>query len=83
MKNQVSDMDWKERIVVDPEILVGKPIIKWTRMSVEFVIELLGRGATVTDILDEYGHVTEEDVQACLAYAGDLLKTERIYVNPT
>ena len=83
MKNQVSGMDWKGRIVVDPEILLGKPTIKGTRMSVEFVIELLGGGATVTDILEEYGHVTAEDIQACLGYAGELLKSERIYVNPT
>lgn len=83
MRNQVSDVNWIERITVDPEVLAGKPIIKGTRISVEFVVELLGRGATVTDILEEYDHITAEDIQACLAYAGELLKSERIYVNPS
>jgi uncharacterized protein (DUF433 family) len=83
MRNQVSDVNWKERITVDPEVLAGKPIIKGTRISVEFVLELLARGATVTDILEEYDHITAEDIQACLAYAGELLKSERIYVNPS
>ncbi len=76
-------MDWETRIVIDPDVLAGKPIIKGTRISVEFIMELLGRGATVTDILQEYDHLTAEDIQACLSYASDLLKAERIYVNPT
>jgi uncharacterized protein (DUF433 family) len=75
-------MDWKERITVDDRILVGKPIIKGTRISVEFVIDLLGRGWTVDEVLREYDHITHEDVQACLAYAGDVLKSERIYLLP-
>lgn len=79
----MSDVNWKERITVDPEVLTGKPIIKGTRISVGFVVELLGRGATVTDILEEYDHITAEDIQACLAYSGELLKSERIYVNPS
>lgn len=83
MRNQVSDVNWKERITVDSEVLAGKPIIKGTRISVEFVVELLGRGATVTDILEEHDHITAEDIQGCLAYAGELLKSERIYVNPS
>ncbi len=83
MRNQVGDVNWKERITVDPEVLAGKPIIKGTRSSVEFVVDLLGRGATMTDILEAYDHITAEDIQACLAYAGELLKSERIYVNPS
>ena len=60
-------MDWRERIVVDPNILVGKPIIKGTRISVEFVIDLLARGWTVEQILKEYDHLSLEDIQACLS----------------
>jgi uncharacterized protein (DUF433 family) len=63
-------MDWQTRITVDPRVLVGKPIIKRTRIAVEFVVELLGRGWTVEQILHEYDHLQPEDIQACLAYAG-------------
>ncbi len=82
IKKRVIKMDWKTRIVVDPGVMTGKPVIKGTRITVEFVMELLGRGATVTEILHEYDHLTPEDIRACLAYASDLLKSERIYVNP-
>ena len=69
-------MIWQERITVDPNVLVGKPIIKGTRISVEFVVDLLGRGWTTDQILHEYDHLTLGDIQACLAYAGELLKSE-------
>jgi uncharacterized protein (DUF433 family) len=76
-------MDWRERIVVDPKILVGKPAIKGTRIAVESVIDLLARGWTTEQILREYDHLTLEDIQACLAYAGELVKEERVYSLPT
>ena len=76
-------MDWKERIIVDPKVLVGKPVIRGTRIAVEFVVDLLGRGWTTEEILREYDHLTTEDVQACLAYAGEVLKSERVYLLPT
>jgi uncharacterized protein (DUF433 family) len=75
-------MNWQERITVDPKVLVGKPIIKGTRISVEFVIDLLARGWTPEQILKEYDHLTPDDIQACLAYASEMLKTERVYVTP-
>jgi len=75
-------MDWHERIAVDPNILVGKPIVKGTRIAVEFVIELLGRGWTVEQVLHEYEHLQPEDIQACLAYAGEVLKSEKVYPIP-
>ena len=75
-------MDWQTRITVDPLVLVGKPIIKGTRIAVEFIVELLGRGWTVEQILHEYDHLQREDIQACLAYAGELLKSERVYLLP-
>lgn len=62
-------MNWNERITIDPKVLVGKPVIKGTRLSVEFVIDLLGRGWTTEQILREYEHLTPDDIQACLAYA--------------
>jgi len=76
-------MPWQERITVDPQVLVGKPVIKGTRISVEFVIDLLARGWTVEQILREYDHLTQEDIRACLAYASDMLKSERVYLIPT
>jgi uncharacterized protein (DUF433 family) len=75
-------MNWQERITVDPNVLVGKPIVKGTRISVEFVIDLLARGWTTEQILKEYDHLTAEDIQACLAYASEMLKTQRVYVTP-
>lgn len=64
-------MEWSERITVGPKVLAGKPIVKGTRISVEFVVDLLGRGWSVGQILEEYDHLNPEDVQACLAYASD------------
>lgn len=60
--------DWRERIVCDPAILVGKPTIKGTRISVELVTDWLRRGWTVSDILDNYPHIRTEDVDACVKY---------------
>lgn len=64
-------MNWRDRITIDPESLVGKPIIKGTRISVEFVVDLLGRGWTFEQILHEYDHLQREDLQACLAHTND------------
>ena len=72
-------MDWQNRIVVDPEVLVGKPVIKGTRLAVEFIIDLLAQGWTETDILRNYPGVTHQDIQACLACASTVLKAEKVY----
>ena len=76
-------MNWQDRIVIDPNVLVGKPVIKGTRISVEFTVDLLGRGWTVEQILNEYEHLTRKDIQACLAYASEVLKSERVYLVPS
>lgn len=76
-------MNWHEHITVDPKILVGKPIVRGTRISVEFVVDLLGRGWTQEQILREYDHLSVDDIQACLAYASDVLKSERVRLLPT
>ena len=75
-------MDWRTRIVVDPAVLVGKPVIKGTRISVELVVDLLGRGYTTQQVLEQYPHVTVEDVQACLAYGSEVLRSEKVYALP-
>lgn len=61
-------MKWNDRITVNENVLAGKPVIKGTRITVEFIIDLLGRGWTVERILQEYDHLTAEDVQACLSF---------------
>jgi uncharacterized protein (DUF433 family) len=65
------------RITVAPEVLVGKPVIRGTRLSVEFVIGLLADGWTVADILRNYPDLTHDDILACLAYARDALSSGR------
>jgi len=72
-------MDWKERIVVDPAVLAGKPIVKGTRLAVEFIIDLLAQGWKEKDILDNYPGLTAEDIRACLHYAGAILHDEKVF----
>jgi uncharacterized protein (DUF433 family) len=68
-----------ERIVLDPAILVGKPIVHGTRLSVEFIIGLMADGWTEADIVASYPGLSREDVTACLAYARDLLQSEKVH----
>jgi len=75
-------MDWRERIVIDPNILVGKPVIKGTRIAVEMIVDLLARGWTEERILQEYDHLGREDIRACLAYATEILKGEQVFLLP-
>ena len=72
-------MNWQDRIVVDPRILVGKPVVKGTRLAVEFIIDLLAQGWSEAEILRNYPGLTREDVQACLAYASAVLQDEKVY----
>ena len=67
------------RIVLDPAVLAGKPVIRGTRLSVDFIIGLLADGWTEADIFRNYPRVTHEDIAACLAYARDVLKSEKVY----
>lgn len=64
------------RITVDPKILGGKPIIKGTRISVELILNLLASGAPEEEILEDYPHISKEDIKACLSYAATALKNE-------
>lgn len=67
------------RISLDPDVLVGKPVIRGTRLSVEFVIGLLADGWSETDILENYPGIAREDILACLAYARDMLSSEKVF----
>jgi uncharacterized protein (DUF433 family) len=62
-------MNWKEHIVNNPEIMVGKPVIKGTRLTVEFILDLLAQGWTEEEILNHYTVITREDIHACISYA--------------
>jgi uncharacterized protein (DUF433 family) len=72
-------MTIQDRIVIDPQVLAGKPVVRGTRLAVEFVIDLLAQGWSEADLLRNYPGLTHEDILACLAYAGQRLKAERIY----
>jgi uncharacterized protein (DUF433 family) len=75
-------MTWQDRIAIDPDVLVGKPVVKGTRIAVELVIDLLGRGYTTAQVIEQYDHLTADDVQACLAYAAEVLQSEKVYALP-
>jgi len=61
---------------------MGKPIVKGTRIAVEFVVDRLARGWSTEDILREYDHLSKENIQACLGYASEVLQSERVYLTP-
>jgi len=70
---------WKKRIVIDPEILAGKPVIKGTRISVDFILELLANGWSYEQILNNYPQLKKEDILAAIAYSYEIIKEEKIY----
>jgi uncharacterized protein (DUF433 family) len=75
-------MEWRERIVCDPEILLGKPSIKGTRISVELVLGWLGAGWGLEQVLDNYPRLQREDVLAALSYASEYMRDERFIKLP-
>ena len=75
-------IDWREHIRSDPAILVGKPHIKDTRLSVEFVLELLAAGWDCEAVRENYPNLTDERIRAVLAYAAETFREERFYLLP-
>jgi uncharacterized protein (DUF433 family) len=71
-------MPWQTYIAADPTVLTGKPVIKGTRISVELVLECLGRGWSIDDILAQYPHLSREGIVACVEYARDLVRSETV-----
>jgi uncharacterized protein (DUF433 family) len=71
----MGDQQLPDRIACDPKVMVGKSVIKGTRLSVEYILNLLAHGATVEDILDEYEGLAAEDIQACLLFASQSMST--------
>ena len=72
-------MDWRERIEERPEILAGKPVIKGTRIAVEFVLDLLASGWTIPQILENYPVLGLDDVRAALLFAKEATRHERVF----
>lgn len=71
----MKDEQLLERITIDPKVMVGKPVIKGTRLTVEYILNLLAHGATVAEILEEYEGLTQEDIQACFLFATKSLES--------
>ena len=70
----MSDQQLLERITLNPKVMTGKPVIRGTRLTVEFVLNLLAHGATIADIVQEYNGLAPEDIQACFLFAAKTLE---------
>jgi uncharacterized protein (DUF433 family) len=79
----MSDLELLARITTHPAVLGGKPVIRGTRLSVEFVLSLLAHGAEQAEILEEYEGLTPEDIQACFLFAAKSLETTSFMPLPT
>ena len=71
-----------ERIEINPQVMLGKPVIRGTRIPVELILRKLGEGATEAELLAAYPRLTHADIQAALAYAADSLAHETILLQP-
>ena len=71
----MDDQQLLGRITLDPKVMVGKPIIKGTRLTVEYILNLLAHGATIDEIVDEYTGLTPDDIRACLLFATKSLES--------
>ena len=67
------------RITSDPEVLGGKPVIQGSRLSVEFILDLLAAGETEADMIENYPGLSHEDISACLSYASQVVHDFRVY----
>jgi uncharacterized protein (DUF433 family) len=72
-------MNWSDRITLDAAVPAGKPVIRGSRLAVDFIVGLLGQGWTEADILRNYPGITHDDIAACLQYASEILQSEKVY----
>jgi len=72
-------MNSVSRIILDPSILAGKPVIRGTRFPVDLILELLGSGWQEATILEEYAGIEHEDILACIQYAHEIVRSERVF----
>ena len=74
----MGEIDWKTRIVVNPNVMVGKPVIKGTRITVEAIIGRVAQEMTFDEILQDFPHIRKEDIQAAIRYAESLVAGDEI-----
>ena len=74
-------MNYRERIIISPDVMLGKPVIKGTRITVEFIIKKLAEGMEVNEIIAEYPPLARDDIMACLAYSADVISRYEILVS--
>jgi uncharacterized protein (DUF433 family) len=79
IESDEQSIDFRERIVVDPGILVGKPVVKGTRIPVSKILNLVAHGFTFDQIIEDYPVLTQDDVRAAILYAGARLDREEVY----
>ena len=72
-------VNWTDRVAIDPGVLAGKPVIRGTRLAVDFVVGLLAQDWSEADIMRHYPGVTHADVAECLLYASQVLQSEKVY----
>ncbi len=75
----MTERELLKRVVVNPKIMLGKPVIKGTRLTVEIIIEKLAYGETIEDLKRDYPFITEDDIRAALLYAAKRLAREEVY----
>jgi uncharacterized protein (DUF433 family) len=71
--------DWREYIVADPQVMLGKPVVRGTRITVELILEKLAAGESVDDLLVAYPRLSRDAVRAALAYAAETLRADTIF----
>lgn len=71
-------MDYREHIIADPNIMLGKPVIKGTRITVELVLKKLAEGMETVELLEAYPHLTKEDIFAALSYSAEMVSKEEL-----
>ena len=74
----MTEIHWPDYITSDPAILFGKPVIKGTRIPVDLILEKMGKGETVSDLLQAYPRVSEQAIQACLIFAAESIRNESV-----
>ena len=72
-------VEWREYIVADPQVMLGKPVVKGTRVTVELILEKLATGETIDDLLTAHPRLTRNTIQAALAYAAEALRADTIF----
>ena len=69
-------MDYKEKITANPKVMLGKPVIKGTRITVELILRKIAGGYSFDEIIEMYPHITKEDILACVGYAVSVIESE-------